>query len=114
LRLRPSKGVYPPGATLLDWMFHCYILKCADGTYYVGHTDDMEKRAAQHQSGAFTGYTYKRRPVELMWNDAFQTRDDAKAAEKQIKGWSRAKKEALIRGDWDRVSELAKCRSRHR
>jgi putative endonuclease len=95
-------------------MFHCYILKCADGTYYVGHTDDMEKRAAQHQSGAFTGYTYKRRPVELMWNDAFQTRDDAKAAEKQIKGWSRAKKEALIRGDWDRVSELAKCRSRHR
>jgi predicted GIY-YIG superfamily endonuclease len=95
-------------------MFHCYILKCADGTYYVGHTDDMEKRAAQHQSGAFTGYTYKRRPVELMWDDAFQTRDDAKAAEKQIKGWSRAKKEAVIRGDWDRVSELAKCRSRHR
>jgi putative endonuclease len=95
-------------------MFHCYILKCADGTYYVGHTDDMEKRAAQHQSGAFTGYTYRRRPVELIWNDASQTRDDAKAAEKQIKGWSRAKKEALIRGDWDRVSELAKCRSRHR
>lgn len=95
-------------------MFHCYILKCADGTYYVGHTDDMEKRLAQHQSGAFPGYTYRRRPVELMWNDAFHARDDAKAAERQIKGWSRAKKEALIRGDWDHVSELAKCRSRNR
>jgi predicted GIY-YIG superfamily endonuclease len=98
----------------LDWMFHCYILKCADDSYYVGHTDDMEKRFAQHQSGTFPGYTYKRRPVELFWNEAFQTRVDAKTAEKQIKGWSRAKKEALARGDWAVVSELAKCRSRGR
>lgn len=97
-----------------DWMFHCYILKCADGSYYVGHTDDMEKRFAEHQSGVFTGYTYKRRPLELFWNDAFQSRDDAKAAEKQIKGWSRAKKEALAEGDWKVVSELARCRSRNR
>jgi len=96
-----------------DWLFYCYILKCADGTYYVGHTDNMERRFAEHQLGAFPGYTYKRRPVELIWRDMFQTRDDAKAAEKQIKGWSRAKKEALIRGDWDRVSELARCRSRN-
>ena len=96
-----------------DWMFHCYILKCADGSYYVGHTDDMEKRLAQHQSGAYTGYTYKRRPVELLWNDAFQNRDDAKAVEKQIKGWSRAKKEALALGDWEIISELARCRSRN-
>ena len=97
-----------------DWMFHCYLLRCADDSYYVGHKDDMEKRRSQHQSGAFPGYTYKRRPVELMWNEPFQTRDDAKAAEKQIKGWSRAKKEALARGDWAIVSELAKCRSRNR
>ena len=97
-----------------DWMFHCYILRCADGSYYVGHTDDMEKRLAEHQSGVYPGYTYKRRPVELFWNDAFQMRDDAKAAEKQIKGWSRAKKEALARGDWKIVSELARCRSRNR
>ncbi|MFN5128693.1 MAG: GIY-YIG nuclease family protein [Sphingomonadaceae bacterium] len=96
-----------------DWLFYCYILKCADGTYYVGHTDNMERRFAEHQLGVFPGYTYKRRPVELIWSDMFQTRDDAKAAEKQIKGWSRAKKEALIRGDWDRVSELARCRSRN-
>jgi predicted GIY-YIG superfamily endonuclease len=50
----------------------------------------------------------------LIWNDAFQSRDDAKTAEKQIKGWSRAKKEALAQGDWDQISELAKCRSRNR
>lgn len=97
----------------MDWLFHCYLLKCADGTYYVGHTDDMDKRFAEHQAGAFRGYTYNRRPVELMWNEMFQTRDDAKLAEKQIKGWSRAKKEALVRNDWDRVSELARCRSRN-
>lgn len=96
-----------------DWLFYCYILKCADGTYYVGHTDNMERRFAEHQLGVFPGYTYKRRPVALIWSDMFQTRDDAKAAEKQIKGWSRAKKEALIRGDWDRISELARCRSRN-
>ena len=96
----------------MDWMFHCYHLKCADGTYYVGQTDDMDRRFAENQSGAFPGYTYNRRPVELIWNDMFQTRDDAKLAEKQIKGWSRAKKEALAQRDWNRVSELAKCRSR--
>jgi predicted GIY-YIG superfamily endonuclease len=93
-------------------MFHCYLLKCADGTYYVGQTDDMDKRFAEHQSGAFPGYTFNRRPVELIWNDMFQTRDDAKLAEKRIKGWSRAKKEALAQRDWNRVSELAQCRSR--
>ena len=95
----------------MDWMFHCYMLRCADGGYYVGHTDDLPRRIAEHQSGFFTGYTYKRRPVELVWSDAFQTRDDAKAAEQRIKGWSRAKKEALIAGDWDRISELARGRS---
>lgn len=97
-----------------DWMFHCYILRCADGKYYVGHTDDMAKRLSEHQSGVMKGFTHKRRPVVLVWNEAFQTRDDAKAAEKQIKGWSRAKKEALICNDWKTVSELAKCRSRNR
>lgn len=90
------------------------MLRCSDGKYYVGHTDNMDRRFADHQSGAFGGYTYKRRPVELVWNDSFQTRDDAKAAENQIKGWSRAKKEALIRRDWAVISELAKCRSRNR
>lgn len=95
----------------MDWMFHCYLLRCADGSYYTGHTDDLPRRIAEHQSGLFTGYTYKRRPIEIVWSDAFQTRDDAKAAERQIKGWTRAKKEALIASDWNRISELARCRS---
>jgi putative endonuclease len=96
-----------------DWMFHCYLLRCADGTYYCGHTEDMEKRLAEHQSGVSPGYTFKRRPVKLVWNDAFQTRDDAKAAEKRIKGWSKAKKEALAKGDWSLISELAKNHTDH-
>jgi putative endonuclease len=97
-----------------DWMFHCYLLLCDDGTYYCGHTDNMEKRLAQHQSGVFPGYTFKHRPVKLVWNDAFQTRDDAKNAERKIKGWSRAKKEALIARDWALISQLAKNYTQHR
>lgn len=97
-----------------DWMFHCYLLLCADGTYYCGHTDDIDLRFAQHQSGFFPGYTFKRRPVQLVWNEAFQTREDAKAAEKQIKGWSRAKKDALIAGDWKLLSRLARNYTQNR
>jgi putative endonuclease len=97
--------------SMQDYMFHCYLLLCADGSYYCGHTDDMEKRFAEHESGLFKGYTYKRRPVKLVWNEAFQTRDDAKSAEQRIKGWSGAKKEALLAGDWDTISRLAKSRS---
>jgi putative endonuclease len=88
--------------------FWAYMLRCSDGKFYVGHTEDIEIRFAQHQSGYFTGYTYKRRPVALVWSEYFQTRDDAKTVEKQLKGWSRAKKEALIAGDWERISELAR------
>jgi putative endonuclease len=89
-------------------MFYTYILLCSDDTYYTGQTDDLERRLAEHKSGRYAGYAYKRRPVELVWNDYFQTRDDAKAVEKQLKGWSKAKKKALIDGDWERISELAK------
>jgi tRNA/rRNA methyltransferase len=84
--------------------FWTYILRCADDTYYTGHTDDLERRVAEHQSGAVPGYTHDRRPVELVWHEAFQTRDDAKAAEDRIKPRSRAKKEALIRSDWRALS----------
>ena len=108
-----SKYVYPAKSSVMtsDWMFHCYLLLCADGSYYCGHTDDMERRLSEHRSGVFRGYTYKRRPVTLVWNEAFQTRDDAKAAEQRIKGWSRAKKEALIVSDWARISVLARSRN---
>ena len=74
----------------------------------MGHTDDLERRVAQHRTGTFPGFTRDHAPVELVWTQEFVSRDEAKAAEKQIKGWSRAKKLALIRGDWQRIAILAK------
>lgn len=88
--------------------FYVYILKCANGKYYTGHTDNLEKRIGQHQSGAFEGYTSEHLPVTLMWTQDFPTRYEALDAEMKIKGWSQAKKEALIKGDWGRVSFFAK------
>jgi predicted GIY-YIG superfamily endonuclease len=88
--------------------FYAYILKCADGKYYTGHTDDLEKRIGQHQSGLIKGYTSSRLPVTLMWAQDFPTRYEALDAELKIKGWSQANKEALIREDWDGVSFFAK------
>ena len=90
--------------------FFAYILRCNDGSYYTGHTEDLEIRMAQHQTGALGGYTAKRLPVVLLWSQDFPTRDEEFEAERQIKGWSRAKKEALIAGDWSRVTELARNR----
>ncbi len=90
--------------------FFVYVLKCADGSYYTGHTDELERRIGQHQAGEVPGYTHDKRPVELVWSQEAAGRDEALVAELRIKGWSRAKKEALIAGDWARVSELAKSR----
>ncbi len=89
-----------------------YMLRCADGSYYVGLTrhESVERRVGEHQSGLTTGYTQKRRPVELVWAEEFQRITDAISAERQIKGWSRAKKEALIRGDWTAVKRLSQRR----
>ena len=89
--------------------FFVYLLRCADGSYYAGHTDDLERRVAQHGAGEIEGYTSRRRPVELVWSAETSSREEALASELRIKGWSRAKKEALIAGDWARVSELAKA-----
>ncbi|MEY4160678.1 MAG: hypothetical protein RLZZ136_1299 [Pseudomonadota bacterium] len=94
--------------------FYAYLLRCSDGSYYAGHSDDLDLRMAQHQSGTLGGYTARRRPVVLVWSDSFQTREEAFFAERKIKGWSRAKKEALIAGDWDLVSRLAKGRTERR
>jgi tRNA/rRNA methyltransferase len=88
--------------------FATYILRCADGSFYVGHSDNLTYRIAQHQSGQIAGYTSARLPVELAWSQEFTTRDEALAAEKQIKGWSRVKKEALIAGDWNGVQLLSR------
>jgi tRNA/rRNA methyltransferase len=88
--------------------FHTYLLRCADSSYYVGHTDDLDRRIAQHESGTLPGYTATRRPVTLVWSETFATREEALAAETRLKGWTRAKKEALIAGDWNRVQALAR------
>ena len=87
--------------------FFVYMLRCADRSYYVGHTDELERRFAQHQAGEIPGYTHERRPVELVWSQETGTREEALAAEQRIKGWARVKKEALIRGDWSAVQKHA-------
>jgi putative endonuclease len=86
-----------------------YILLCADGSYYAGTTrDELEVRVDQHQSGHYRGYTATRRPVALVYSEYFDRIVDAIAAERQIKGWSRAKKQALIAGRLDRLPELSR------
>jgi len=88
---------------------HLYILRCADGSYYAGTTrDSLEKRIAEHQTGTFDGYTASRRPVTLVFNQHFERVEDAVSAERQVKGWRREKKEALIRGDYRALSFLAR------
>jgi predicted GIY-YIG superfamily endonuclease len=88
--------------------FWTYILECADGSYYVGHTDDLDHRMAAHQDGIGSAYTAKRRPLRLIWATDFQDRDGAFFLERQLKGWSRAKKEAFMGGDWSALPALAK------
>ena len=89
--------------------FWVYVLRCSDGSYYTGHSDQLESRIAQHFAGEDPGcYTYNRRPFEVVFSQEFPTREEALASERQIKGWSRKKKEAMIRGDWAEVSRLAR------
>jgi predicted GIY-YIG superfamily endonuclease len=88
--------------------FWVYLLRCSDGSYYAGHTENLEGRLWQHQEGLGSDWTRRRRPVELVCCEALPTRDEAFAFERRIKGWTRAKKEALIAGDWDRVGWLAR------
>ena len=88
--------------------FWTYIIRCADASYYVGHTDNLENRVAEHNWGGVTVYTRKRRPLKLVWSEEFPSREEALARELQLKGWSRAKKEALMKGNWTRLQELAR------
>ena len=88
--------------------FYVYILNCADGTYYTGHTDNLEARIMSHHSGQIPGYTQTRRPLRLVFVEEVSSRQDAFERERQIKGWTRAKKRALIRRDWDHLIRLSK------
>ena len=89
-------------------VFWTYMLHCRGGAFYTGHTDDLEYRVAQHKFGKGSDFTSDKLPVELVWSQDFPTRQEAFEAERRIKGWSRAKKLALIRGDWGAVSAPAK------
>ena len=91
--------------------FWAYMLHCNAGRLYVGHTDDLERRIWQHETGALPGFSRNFLPVKLVWCQEFMTRDEAKAAENRIKGWSRTKKLALIRGDWEEIRRLAKSKT---
>jgi len=80
-------------------MAFCYILQCADGCYYVGSTGDLDARLVKHLEGSGSKYTAARRPAILVFAEEFTTIEGARARERQLKGWTRAKKEALIAGD---------------
>ena len=90
-----------------------YILECADGSFYVGSTVDLERRVSEHNLGEGAAYTRPRhrRPVRLAWAAEFSRKDDAFAYEKQIQNWSRAKRIALIEGRLGDLPGLARGRS---
>jgi len=88
---------------------YLYILRCADGSYYVGTTrTSLERRVAEHNAGSFGGFTSTRRPVTLAVSELFERVDDAVAAERQVKGWRRDKKEALIQDRLELLPALSK------
>jgi len=91
--------------------FYIYILKCNDESYYTGHTDDLGTRLEQHCFGNTNCYTSKRRPLKLVYSEAFSERSQAQEAERQIKGWSRKKKEAFINRDFELLKKLSKSLS---
>lgn len=92
--------------------YYVYILKCSDNSYYTGVTGDLEIRFQQHQSGYFPeSYTHKRRPVTLVFYYEFDRIEQAIAFEKQVKGWNRKKKEAIINDNWERLKELSICKN---
>ena len=92
---------------------YAYMLRCADGTYYIGSARrGLDHRIGEHNAGTYGGYTSTRRPVTLVWAQHFLLITDAIDVERQIKGWSRAKKEALIRGDYDAIKVLSKRKSK--
>lgn len=92
-----------------------YILKCSDGTYYTGMTRELDARVQEHQTGAYPdAYTFRRRPVQLVWSEVVESYQVAFQWEHQIKGWSKAKKEALIRGDIEGIHEIVKAERKRR
>lgn len=93
--------------------YYVYILHCKDGTYYTGVTNNLNRRISEHDNGSAGDYTKNRLPVKLMRSFVFNDIRQAIAFEKQVKGWSRKKKEALIKDDWQKISKLSKAYQSH-
>ena len=88
--------------------YFVYILLCNDGSYYTGITNDLERRLYEHEIGSdVKSYTFKRRPLKLVFHEMFADVNQAIAFEKQVKGWNRTKKEAIINGNWEKLPELS-------
>ncbi len=92
-------------------IYHVYILECADGSLYTGSTSALERRVGEHQAGMGSKYTRSRLPVAVAFSQQFENPEEAIRAERQLKGWSRLKKVALISGNFDLLKELARCRN---
>lgn len=93
-------------------LYYVYILRCSDNSYYTGITSDMDRRIHKHQIGYNSqSYTFSRRPVELVFHTYFTNVNQAIAFEKQVKKWSRKKKEAIIKDDWEKLKSLAECKN---
>ena len=90
--------------------YYVYILECSDKSYYTGVTSNLEKRINEHNSGYYDSYTSRRLPVCLVYSGRFTDINEAIRREKQIKGWSRSKKKALIKGDFDSLVKLSKSK----
>ncbi len=92
-------------------MAYMYILECADGSYYTGSTKNLERRLWQHQQGEGANHTAKRLPVKLVFCEYYERVVNAFEREKQVQGWSRKKKQALILGDTNLLHKLAECQN---
>ena len=106
--MNPSEG---PSSQPSEACYFVDILRCSDGSYYVGHAQDVEERLGLHNDGRAAAWTAARRPVQLLYVEPTRDRQDAIRRERELKGWSRAKKDALIAGDRFRLKTLSRCRS---
>lgn len=92
-------------------MIHVYVLRCVDGSLYVGMARDLHVRVNAHNDGLGAAYTFKRRPVHLVYSERFLSEAEAVKRMRQLKNWSRTKKEALVRGDLQNLKRASRRRS---
>ena len=96
-------------------LFYVYIVQCADNSFYIGVTSNLNKRIDEHNCGLnSTSYTFSRRPVILKWFETFSKAEEVFKVEKQLKGWSRKKKLPLINEDWEKLVEYSKNHTQHK